>query len=140
MTDLSLFVPNDRILKLWSKFNLSTLSRMNVSLIPMIEMLRRNRVVGRIGTIGSFGSGACCHEVVMALYSPNSQVYCYDETDKYIPPYVNEYFKSEPNLSFQKYDFSKPLKKQFKLVFSIQTLEHIKDVESAIDQLGVTYT
>jgi 2-polyprenyl-3-methyl-5-hydroxy-6-metoxy-1,4-benzoquinol methylase len=121
------------LVEYWRHFHLGTLARINLSYLPMYDMLWHNGVSPR--RLASFGSGSCTHEVALALTFPHAEVHCYDATDRYIPAYTRPYFDRLPGLTFTTYDFSVPLGERFDFVFSIQTLEHIQDSEAALDQL-----
>jgi len=121
------------LFEFWSNFGISTLARVNLSFLPFYEMLERKGVRG--GRVASFGSGSCTHEVALALAFPETSVQCYDYTDEYIPAHTAAYIEGSPRLRFDLYDFSRPPESTFDLVFSIQTLEHIDDFESALDLL-----
>jgi SAM-dependent methyltransferase len=125
---------SEPLLDFWSNFMLPTLARVNLSFIPMVEMLDRSRANFR--DVGSFGSGSCTHEVALALLFDDIDVFCYDARDSYIPVWTKPYFDHLSRLHFELYDFSRPLDVQFDLVISIQTLEHIEDFQSALDMLA----
>lgn len=123
---------SEALIEYWQGFHLGTLARINLSFVPLVEMLDRNSVAFR--DAASFGSGSCTHEVALALLS-DAQVHCFDATDKYIPEHTRSYLDRLPHVHFQIFDFTRPPDRDFDLVFSIQTLEHIEDYESAMDDL-----
>lgn len=125
---------DDELLTFWSGFHLTTLARLNLSFIPFYEMLWRARA--RPMTAASFGSGSCTHEIALALTRSEAQISCFDQTDRYIPQWSKEYLSRLPNVNFELFDFSGPIGRQFDLVFSIQTLEHIEDAEGALAALS----
>lgn len=120
------------LIEFWEGFNIDTLARINLSFLPLVEMLDRNRV--RFDTVASFGSGSCTHEVALALLT-GAHVHCYDASAEYIPARTAGYIDRLPQIIFELYDFTRPLDSTAGLVFSIQTLEHIEDYQAALDGL-----
>ncbi len=112
-------------------FFVTTLARIALSFVPLIEMLQRNKI--EFKECASFGSGSSTHELLLALHYKKSSFWCFDQSDHYIPEYNRELFNRLDNCRFSLYDFSSSLDKSFDLVFSIQTLEHIEDWERALD-------
>lgn len=124
---------NDELIEYWGKFNIATLARINLSFLPMYDLLKKNNIT--FSNAASFGSGSCTHEISLSLLYPEANVYCYDESDHYIPEYSRPYFDMSSQLNFKKFDFSNTLEESFDFVFSIQTLEHIEDYTKALDML-----
>lgn len=124
---------NETLIEYWGKFNIATLARINLSFLPMYDFLEKNNI--EFSNAASFGSGSCTHEVSLSLLYPDADIYCYDESDRYIPAYSKPYFNNSDRLHFNKFDFSKSLDRSFDFVFSIQTLEHIEDHIKALDML-----
>jgi len=117
----------------WSKFPIASLARINLSFVPLWDMLSHNDV--GYTDVASVGPGSCTHEVALALLSEHANVHCFDATDSYIPDRTRPYFDDLPRLHFEIYDLSRDLEQDFDLVLAIQTLQHIADAEAALDVL-----
>lgn len=117
----------------------STLSRLLLSYVPMIDFISRLDAAPK--TIASFGSGSCAHEAFLASAFPTSVIKCHDVTDSYIPPYLKPRILSgSGNISFAKIDLeidnAKKFQNRFDFIFSIQTLEHIKEYRNFLNLLS----
>src|SRR3954447_25072133 len=134
MQDTEIVVPsNPALTSYWGNFNIKTLARVNLSFMPLYDMLERNHV--SFGDVASFGAGSCTHETAIGLIWPSADIHCYDVTDSYIPEYTKRIFEQRPNLKFHEWDATQQVDEQFDLVISIQTLEHIADYAAALATL-----
>lgn len=117
----------------------STLSRLILSYVPMIDFISRMERLPK--TIASFGSGSCAHECFLASAIPDATVYCHDISDKYIPKYLRDMvIDGSSKIQFEtiglEKDNSEIFKEKFDFVFSIQTLEHIENYRSFLRLLS----
>lgn len=122
-----------------SLFWQSTLSRLLLSYVPMVDFL--SRLERPPSTVASFGSGSCAHESFLASALPYSMMYCHDITDRYIPVYLRDrIFEASNNINFRNIDLELDnvgkFKDSFDFVFSIQTLEHINDYRKFLELLA----
>lgn len=121
-------------------FGSKTLIRLLISFVPMADFLHKHRV--RPTRIGSFGAGSCSHEAFLADIYPDAEIDCYDRSIKYLPAYTKEKIDSLDRMSFtevmvEDFDWSS-VSGAYDFVFSIQTLEHIEDPETALENLATT--
>lgn len=121
-----------------SCFFTETLVRLLLSYVPMLDYITKYNIQPR--KAGSFGSGSCSHEVFLSQAFPNMQMFCFDKSSKYIPKYNWNYILENNNIEFvdvdlDNYEWSN-LQSKFDYTFSIQTLEHIEDYQSALVNLS----
>ncbi|MCK4829835.1 methyltransferase domain-containing protein, partial [bacterium] len=121
-------------------FYADTLSRILLSFIPMVELLKRNEI--HPSKLASFGAGSCSHEIFLSLIYDRCTVNCYDASNKYIPEYNKIFIDDNTSVYFDILEFSNfdwnSLNSTFDLVISIQTLEHIINAEEALVNLCKT--
>lgn len=122
-----------------AKFQQSTLSRLLLSYVPLIDFMASAEM--NPSTIASFGSGSCSHELFLSHAMPNASVYCHDVTDKYIPAYTrDEIIGDGGNIQFCGLDLEEDnarlYHQKFDFVFSIQTLEHIQNYRTFLELLA----
>ena len=122
------------------KFQANTLARLLISFIPMADMLFRNTISPKL--IASYGSGSCSHEIFLSDIYPDSTIDCFDLSKQYIPDYNSEKMDINGNINFIEKDVERLdwdiYLNRYDLVFSIQTLEHIKDPYTALKRIAST--
>lgn len=122
------------------EFQANTLVRLLISFIPMADMLFKNGICPKL--IASFGSGSCSHEVFLSDLYPGSVIDCFDSSKKYIPDYNRKKMVESGNINFTEINVEtldwKLYSNRYDLVYSIQTLEHIKEPETALSNFTST--
>lgn len=124
-----------------NKFVQSTLSRLLLSYVPMIDYLSRLDVMP--ASVASFGSGSCAHEAFLSYALPESKISCHDVTDQYIPNYLrDEVLSPNGNIIFNLLNMENGnvnlYKDKFDFVFTIQTLEDIENYRAFLELLSIS--
>lgn len=122
------------------QFKAHTIARILVSFIPMASILFKCRLFPQ--SIYSFGAGSCSHEAFLSCIYKDTNINCFDISSKYIPVYTKKLINNNPKfrfneISFEKLDWS-DFSQMADFVFTIQTLEHIKETETTLDNLSST--
>ena len=132
MADSPILTPT--VIAYLENFAPATLARIMLSFVPLYTMCS-SKIRG-CHKIASFGSGSSTHEAILALLYPEAEVNCYDVSAEYIPAATKVLFEKLPNFKFVPLDpearLLKGLKKEFDFVLSVQTLEHIEQMEDAL--------
>lgn len=129
-----------RCIPFMTKFYADTLARLLLSFMPLYDFLERHSIQPH--RIGSFGSGSCAHETFLAKLFLDAQIECFDASEKYIPEYVGREMAATGRIAFHETNFDTfdwgPLSRRYDFVFSIQTLEHIEDAWTALQNIAGT--